>query len=289
MPPPLVVPFTKMNGAGNDFLVLDNRFLHLSEDELVGLARRYCPRRTGVGADGLLALETPSDEEAAQGAHLRMRYRNADGSRATMCGNGARCIARFARAAGIEGDPLMIMTDAGLYRADVPADKDEPVRLHVPPPKDFAPCDVCADLKDALSGVWTIWTGTEHAVAFVRDVDSVEVDAVGRRIRHEPVFQPAGTNANFVEVVDRGRAGRAARVRVRTFEKGVEAETLACGTGALAAALAARLSGAVDVHVVEVQMPGGLLCVRFDYDGDEVQNVSLEGPAEATFTGLLEL
>jgi diaminopimelate epimerase len=289
MPPPLVVPFTKMNGAGNDFIVLDNRFLHLSEDELAGLARRYCPRRTGVGADGLLALENPTEDEAAQGVHLRMRYRNADGSRATMCGNGARCIARFARSAGIDGDPLLMMTDAGRYRAEVPADSSEPVCLHVPPPRDFAPCDVCADLKDALSGIWRIWTGTEHAVAFVRDVDSVEVDAVGRRIRHEATFRPAGTNANFVEVIERGREGRSARVRARTFEKGVEAETLACGTGALAAALTARLSGAVAVNTVEVQMPGGLLCVRFAYDGEEVRDVTLEGPAAATFTGLVEL
>ena len=289
MPPPLVVPFTKMNGAGNDFLVLDNRFLHLTEDELAALARRYCPRRTGVGADGLLALEAPSAEEAAEGAHVRMRYRNADGSLATMCGNGARCLARFARAGGVMEQPLVLATDAGLYRADVPEDPDEPVRLHVPPPKDFAACAVCAGLEDALSGIWRIWTGTEHAVAFVRDVDSVEVDAVGRRIRHDRAFAPKGTNANFVEVVGRGSAEKAARVRVRTYEKGVEAETLACGTGALAAALAARLSGAVDADTVEVQMPGGLLCVRFRLDDDEATDVSLEGPAETTFTGLLEL
>ena len=289
MPPPLIVPFTKMNGAGNDFLVLDNRFLHLAEDELAALARRYCPRRTGVGADGLLALETPSQEEAAAGAHVRMRYRNADGSLATMCGNGARCLARFARAAGLAAQPLVLATDAGLYRADVPDDTAQPIRLHVPPPKGFASCTVCASLNEALSGTWRIWTGTEHAVAFVRDVDSVEVDAVGRRIRHDPAFQPKGTNANFVEVVSRGSADKSARVRVRTYEKGVEAETLSCGTGALAAALAARLSGAVDASTVEVQMPGGLLCVRFHLDGDEVTDVSLEGPAETTFTGLLEL
>ena len=289
MPPPLVVPFTKMNGAGNDFLVLDNRFLHLTETELAALARRYCPRRTGVGADGLLALETPSKEDAAQGVHVRMRYRNADGSLATMCGNGARCLARFARAAGIGASPLVLVTDAGRYRADVPDDPAEPIRLHVPPPKGFASCTVCASLHDALNGVWTIWTGTEHAVAFVRDVDSIEVDAVGRRLRHDPAFAPKGTNANFVEVIGRGSAEKAARVRVRTYEKGVEGETLACGTGALAAALAARLSGAVDASTVEVQMPGGLLCVRFRLDGDAVTDVSLEGPAETTFTGLLEL
>ncbi|MEM6784481.1 MAG: diaminopimelate epimerase, partial [Bacteroidota bacterium] len=118
--PNLVVPFTKMSGAGNDFVVLDNRFLFFSDDELVALAQRYCPRRAGVGADGLLALNAPETD----GADFRMRYVNADGSWARMCGNGARCLARFARHAGIgEGEGTATLTfdsDAGRYTAAVP-------------------------------------------------------------------------------------------------------------------------------------------------------------------------
>src|SRR5690606_7040767 len=127
------VPFTKMHGAGNDFIVLDNRFMHFSAAELAALAQRFCPRRFGVGADGLLAL-SPSDEP---GIDFRMEYVNPDGSRAGMCGNGARCLARFARSAGLEAEPLTFRADAGVYRASVPPEPEAPVRLFVPPPERY--------------------------------------------------------------------------------------------------------------------------------------------------------
>lgn len=279
---PLVVPFTKMNGAGNDFVVLDNRFLHFSVDELAALARRVCPRRTGVGADGLLALE-----EAEGDAHFRMRYRNADGSLATMCGNGARCLARFAARAGL-GDrderaaALDFDTDGGRYRAEVPAPTaaSGEVTLHVPPARDFGPVGV----EDAAGPVYRIWTGTEHVVVFVDDAEAVDVAAVGPRLRWDDAFQPAGTNVNVVEVVEAGR------VRARTFEKGVEAETLACGTGAIASALAARLADRLaggGRQSVAVEMPGGTLTVGFTLDG-EPRDVTLAGPAETVYEGTLE-
>ncbi|MFN3595732.1 MAG: diaminopimelate epimerase [Rubricoccaceae bacterium] len=300
-PRPLVVPFTKMNGAGNDFVVLDNRFLAFSDAELAALARRVCPRRTGVGADGLLALEAPA-ADAPPGAHFRMRYYNADGSRATMCGNGARCLARFARRAGLEAQPLVFDTDGGRYRADVPADPEAPVRLYVPPPRDFAP----TGLRDApvpRGGVYRIWTGTEHAVVFTADCEAEDVGAVGGRIRWDGAFRPAGANVDFVQVVEAGNGG-AAHLLARTFEKGVEAETLACGTGALAAALAARLAGRIRADVVEVEMPGGTLRVAFQLRAPEppaagqgaagqgaaeaVTALTLEGPAVFVYEGTLE-
>ena len=272
----LVVPFTKMNGAGNDFVVVDNRWFHFTPDELGALAARVCPRRVGVGADGLLALE-----DGAEDADFRMRYRNADGSLATMCGNGARCLARFAARAGL-GEAaggtttLAFDTDGGRYRATVPAEGD--VTLAVPPPRGFARADVAGE-----ADLWRIWTGTEHAVRFVPDAAAEDVDAVGRRLRHDDAFAPAGTNVNIVEVA----ADDA--VVARTFEKGVEGETLACGTGALAAAVAARLAGRLASDRVAVRMPGGTLHVGFRVDGDAVTDVTLAGPAEIVFEGTLEL
>ena len=268
-PPPLVVPFTKMDGAGNDFVVLDNRFLHFSADELAALAVRACPRRTGVGADGLLALEDDAE------ADFRMRYRNADGSLGTMCGNGARCLARYAAEAGLgtrdgAAVSLVFETDGGRYRALVPDTGD--VRLDVPDAQGFA--ELGGDLDDAA--VFQIWTGTEHAVLFVDDVAACDLAAVGPRLRHHDAFAPAGTNVNAVEVVGPDR------IRVRTFEKGVEAETLACGTGALATALVAHRTGRVEGSTVAVEMPGGTLTVGLG------GGLTLAGPARTVYAGTLE-
>ena len=275
---PLIVPFTKMNGAGNDFVVLDNRFLRFSTDELADMARRVCPRRTGIGADGLLALEEDD------GADFRMRYRNADGSLGTMCGNGARCLARFAARAGLgrledEATLLHFETDGGRYSARV----DGPtVTLDVPPPRGFA----ASAATSALGEVYAIWTGTEHAVVFVDNVDTAPVSAEGERLRHDAAFAPAGTNVDFVEVLG-GRDG-IGRVRARTFEKGVEAETLACGTGAVASAIVARLAGGLAEDAIQVEMPGGTLGVVFSLREGEVHNLQLSGPAETVYEGTLE-
>ncbi len=276
--PALVVPFTKMHGAGNDFIVLDNRFFHLSGDELAGLARRFCPRRFGVGADGVLALSPPTEE----GHDYRMDYRNADGSPAGMCGNGARCLARFARAAGLDSEPLVFASDDGLYRASVPGEAEAPVRLFVPPPKHFDPERALA----AGGTVPYIWTGTDHTVVFVRDVEAASVEKIGPRIRHDAALAPEGANVNFVQVLGE----HPARVQVRTFEKGVEAETLACGTGALAAALVARLMGRVEGETVEVAARGGTLRVGFGINAHgHVRDLWLEGPAVAVYQGTLEV
>lgn len=272
-----------MNGAGNDFVVIDNRFYYFSDEELAGLARRLCRRRFGIGADGLLAFAPPREE----GHHYRMRYLNADGSLGTMCGNGARCLARFARRAGVEEDHVAFETDAGVLRADVPADPAAPVRLYLGPPRDYTPGrPLETDLEEAGPGHY-IWTGTEHLVCFVASVEATPVTPWGRALRHDPALAPAGANVDFVEVV--GEDDARAHLRARTFEKGVEAETLACGTGALASALVARLQGQIHRDVVDVQMPGGTLTVGFTPDGDTVRDVYLEGPAETVFRGTVEV
>ncbi|MEO0857436.1 MAG: diaminopimelate epimerase [Bacteroidota bacterium] len=286
--PNLVVPFTKMNGAGNDFVVLDNRFLFFSDDELVALAQRYCPRRTGVGADGLLALNAPDEE----GADYHMRYVNADGSWARMCGNGARCLARFARSAGIgEGEGTATLTfdsDAGRYTAAVPERVDAAVRLHVPPPRDYGR----RTLADGTEVVY-VWTGTDHAVVFVDDLGAVDIATLGAMIRRDPAFAPAGANANFVEVSEKTARAKVGNVRVRTFEKGVEGETLACGTGALAAAVASHLTRRVQATWINVAMPGGTLQVTFQRGGASehsgIRDLTLSGPAETVYQGTLDV
>ncbi len=281
---PLVVEFTKMHGAGNDFIVIDNRFFHFSDAALSAMAATWCPRRTGIGADGLLALAPPHDE-----AHdYRMRYVNADGSPARMCGNGARCLARFAYEAGFESDVLTFESDAGLYRAEVLAGSEGAVRLHVPPPRDFE-ADVALENSDEAVArpVHYVWTGTEHAVCLVEEVDDVAVETVGRALRRDPRWAPEGANANFVEVVQ-NEGGAPDTLRVRTFEKGVEAETRACGTGALAAAVVARLMGRVTGSVVSVTMPGGGLRVGLTAADGAVSDLYLEGPAVKVFRGTID-
>lgn len=286
---PLVVEFTKMHGAGNDFIVVDNRFFHFSDAELARLAATWCPRRTGIGADGVLALAPPAED----GHDYRMRYVNADGSRARMCGNGARCLARFAYASGIERELLTFESDAGVYRAAIRG--EDAVRLHVPPPRDYRPDEPLDGRDPDAEPVHYVWTGTEHAVCFVDDVDAVDVAARGAAIRNDPRFAPAGANANFVSVQAADDDASAAdtdappRLRVRTFEKGVEAETQACGTGALAAAVVARHQARVTGAEVDVAMPGGTLRVGLRMEADQaVTDLYLEGPAVKVYRGTID-
>lgn len=257
-----------MSGAGNDFIVLDNRFYFFPVEELSQMAIRYCARRTGIGADGILALE------ASEVADFRMRYLNADGSIGTMCGNGARCLARYAASAGIEpareDTPLRFETDAGSYEAEM---LPEGVRLYIPDYQGFAALPADHEGPERCY----LWTGTEHLVVFVESVEEADVAGLGPRLRRTNL--PAGANVNFAEVDGQ-------RLRLRTFEKGVEAETLACGTGATAAAAAARLTGRLAGETVDVHMPGGVLTIGFHADG---RARYLEGPAETVFRGTLEI
>ncbi|MFQ5569734.1 MAG: diaminopimelate epimerase [Rhodothermales bacterium] len=282
----LIVEFTKMNGAGNDFIVIDNRFYNFSDDELAAIARTCCPRRVGIGADGVLAFSTPVDTAH----HYRMRYLNADGSVGTMCGNGARCLARFARNIGFSDEEMHFESDAGPYRAFVPAAPNGPVRLFVPSPKDWIPNrPLLLDTSTTVGAVHFLWTGTEHAVCFVNDVNGIPVQEWGPAIRNDQALAPAGANVDFVQVLSEGSAVEAAVLQVRTFEKGVEQETLACGTGALASAFVARFLGYIQRNTVQVHMPGGMLTVGFDLKGETVRDVYLEGPAVSVYRGTFEL
>jgi len=270
---PSIVEFTKMHGAGNDFLVLDNRAYRF-DDALSDLAATWCPRRYGVGADGLLALD-----DAEQAAY-RMRYVNADGSWATMCGNGARCLALYAHRVGIEENPLSFETDAGRYRARVL--EDGSVRLYVPTPTRLAlDVDLENPKPDGLGPVHFVHTGTEHLVAFVDALDDLPVEAFGRALRNDAAVQPAGANANFVAVED-------GVLTVRTYEKGVEAETPSCGTGVLAAAAIAAATSRVRTDHIRVETRGGTLFVGTE-EADRGQKTYLEGPVATVYEGRLSL
>ena len=272
-----MIEFTKMTGAGNDFIVMDNRDRRFTVTELSDLARRWCDRRFGVGADGLLALEDPDHPEV----HFRMRYHNADGSVGTMCGNGARCLARFAFENGLVRRPLRFATDAGVYEADVPDDPTDPVRLILPPHRAHRVLE--PGLHDDLGGGGHfVWTGTEHVVVFVPSVDEAPVATAGPRLRAAREISEAGANVDFVEVVAPGE------IRVRTWEKGVEGETLACGTGATASAIVACLSGRTPAGRVTERMPGGTLAVEIDGTPEAPDRLVLEGPADTVFRGILD-
>lgn len=272
----LIVEFTKMNGAGNDFIVLDNRFYEFSVSELSQVARQLCPRRTGIGADGLLVLATAEHPDA----DYRMIYVNADGSEGTMCGNGARCLAKFAFEGGVHKTTVHMQTASGVCEVNVP--KNAPVRIYLEPPRNYdGSIKLSKEIPGVITSVHYLWPGTEHLVCFTSSVGQLPVGRWGERLRRDPALRPNGANINFVmldpESPDTG-------IHVRTFEKGVEAETLACGTGAIASVVAARKAGLITSDVCNVQMPGGTLTVGLEKD-----RVYLEGPAEFVFRGSIEL
>ncbi|MEI8233987.1 MAG: diaminopimelate epimerase [Verrucomicrobiota bacterium] len=264
----MLLHFTKMNGAGNDFVVVDNRRreLPLTRQAIA----RLCDRHRGVGGDGLLAVEP-----AEAGADFRMRYYNADGGEAEMCGNGARCFARYAgRLAGITGR-IRFETMAGIISAEFVGDL---VRLAMSEPRGLALNESLA-LPGAALTVHSVNTGVPHAVVVVDDLDAVPVKEYGAGLRYHAHFAPRGTNANFIQPLD------AATIAIRTYERGVEDETLACGTGVVASALTFHeLTGAPSPLSVRVR-GGDILQVGFEGGRGAYRNVTLTGPADFVFEG----
>lgn len=268
-----MVSFWKMNGAGNDFVVLDNRdnSLSLTGEQIA----RLCHRQRGIGADGLLAVEP-----AERGADFRMRYYNADGGEAEMCGNGARCFARFVNSlSGGDLTKTTFETMAGVIEAEFQGDQ---VRIQLSTPHGLA-LDQRLDLDGVPHTVHSLNTGVPHAVVFVDDLAAAEVRRFGSSMRYHPHFAPKGTNANFAQVIAPGQ------IAIRTYERGVEDETLACGTGMVACALIHHeLSGAPSP--IRVRVAGGdTLEVGFTKtDTAGYSAVTLLGPADFTFAGTLE-
>ena len=264
------IKFTKMCAAGNDFIVIDNREKNLSRGE-ADLAKELCQRRFSVGADGLLFLEG-----ASQGNDFRMRIFNPDGSEAEMCGNGARCLARFARKQGLAGERLTFETRAGRMEAEV---HGEEVRLKLANPSDIK-LHLHLHLDGKAYEVHYLNTGVPHVVLLVEDLEDVPVDEWGRKLRYHKEFAPRGANVNFIKVESRHS------LRLRTYERGVEKETLACGTGATASAMVAFSLGRVARPPIEVYTRGGeILKIYFDASLSIITNVYLEGKAKFIYKG----
>lgn len=256
------ITFEKYQGAGNDFIIIDNRKKQFTPTKEI--VNRLCNRHFGIGADGLILLENDAEGD------FFMRYYNADGLEGSMCGNGGRCATLFAHKHGIiENDAVFHAMD-GYHKAGilVSGESDAMVKLSM------------IDVENVMqkNGQWLIDSGSPHLLIPVEDVEKIDVVAEGRKIRYGEVFADEGVNVNFIQIHGDG-------VKIRTYERGVEDETLACGTGAVAAALAA-VSGKYDIEPpVDVKALGGSLRIYLNKSGDKFTNIWIEGPASCVFKG----
>jgi diaminopimelate epimerase len=269
----MVVKFTKMSGAGNDFVLIDNRAETIPLD--AARAARLCDRHRGIGADGLIVLKPC----ASGNADWAWDFYNSDGSQGEMCGNGARCFGRFVRRLTGAQNGFTFETRAGVVAVHF---KGEAVTVTLTAPRDLR-LHQKISLSIGPTTIHSLDTGVPHAVLFVPDADRAMVQNLGSEIRHHSHFAPRGTNVNFVQLL----GGNA--IRVRTYERGVEGETLACGTGVTASALIAA-----ELHHLQspipVQVQGGKrLEVSFEKGGGQFSNVILSGPADFVFEGGIEL
>lgn len=262
----MIVHFSKYHGTGNDFIMVDGRKQDTSRFDSTFI-QRMCHRRMGIGADGLIVLE-----ESVR-ADFKMRYFNADGNEGTMCGNGGRCITRFAADLGVIGNDTTFEGIDGLHRAAILPDDN----IHL-------------ELKD-VEGVknmgdgFLLDTGSPHFVQFVTDLDALDVEKRGREIRNQPRFGKGGVNVNFVTT-----AGSRPEISVRTYERGVEEETLSCGTGVTAAVICAAVNQPSEHQSYKVKTRGGILQVSFrKLNENHFNAISLNGPAKKVFEGTLSL
>jgi diaminopimelate epimerase len=268
------IPFIKMQGAGNDFVVIDNRDGQFTREILIELAPKLCNRRYGVGADGLMALNAPDQPDL----DFTMIYRNADGSDAGMCGNGARCLALYAHRLGM-GKTLKFSVHNQIYLAEI----DDLSRVLVSFPGEVTVTEL-EDDDDSI--LYQVYTGTEHIVRKVAEPtlkNEKQLVIEGQRIRKLERFKPEGTNVNFMCCLSEGE------LTIQTYERGVEGLTYACGTGAIASAIAwhhLQQSGTIR-NTYNVHTKGGILKVHFSYTPQTAifTDLKLEGPAHFVFEG----
>jgi diaminopimelate epimerase len=268
---PVRVPFWKMHGAGNDFILVDDRSETFPLSK-TGRMAEMASRRTGIGCEGIILIQ-PSAR-----ADLRMRFFNPNGEEVEMCGNGARCFARLASEIGAAPASMTIETVAGILAAEA---KDDVVRLQMTPPHGWI-LEQDLDVNGTGLCVSAVNTGVPHAVVEVDDLDGCDVVGLGAALRHHEAFAPAGTNADFIRIDD------PQSLSVRTYERGVEAETLACGTGIVACALVAARLGRVTPPVRVAAASGDVLTVEFRLTADSAEEVTLSGPAVHVFKGEFE-
>lgn len=254
------IKFSKWQGTGNDFVILDNR------DEKIGepsaeMIRILCDRRFGIGADGLMILNNNQIYD------FSMNYYNSDGLEAEMCGNGGRCMIGFAHQLGIIGDETRFLASDGLHKGKVLEDDKYIIQM--------------IDLKEfrKTDKYYYLNTGVPHIVILVDNVDKVDVFNEGRKLRNSTDFKPSGTNVNFVQKIESG-------IKMRTYERGVENETLSCGTGAVASAITSFLEFGLKNKKIKCLVPGGELTVCFERNkSGEFSEIYLEGPAHQVFSG----
>ncbi len=256
--------FYKYQGTGNDFVMIDNRS-NTFPKENTKLVARLCDRRFGIGADGLILLDNDTDSD------FRMVYYNSDGNLSSMCGNGGRCLVAFAKQLNvIQNQTTFIATD-GLHHATVADDGIVSLQM----------IDV-AEIKNTPDYSF-LNTGSPHHVQLVADLEHYSVKENGAAIRYGALYGQQGSNINFVKKIDE------TTFSLRTYERGVEDETLACGTGATAVAIAMNATGQTNSNVINLNVEGGKLAVSFDKVDDKYTNVFLKGPAEFVFKGTIEI
>lgn len=267
------IPFFKMNGSGNDFIIINNRENIVEENidiSMKDFVVRVCKRALSIGADGMILIENDDEYD------FRWRFFNNDGGEVEMCGNGSRCAARFAYLNNISPLNMKFRTLAGIIKAQITGLKTVKVQLTMP-------TDYKKELE--LDGIELkasfINTGVPHVVYFVNDVDSLDVKELGAKTRYHDYFAPEGTNANFAEIIDKEN------IKIRTYERGVEDETLACGTGSVAAATIAMLNNLVHSPVNVHTKSGNILKVYADAKDGTIRNVFLEGDAKLTYIGTM--
>ena len=263
------IPFFKMSGSGNDFIVIDNRRRAVEDAQLSRFIVNVCRRKLSTGADGLILIESST------AADFKWRFYNSDASRAEMCGNGARCAARYAFLTGIAGPELTFETDVGIVSASIVENR---VKVGMTDPSEVTP-NIMLDLAAGSRRMAAINTGVPHVVLEVPDLETTDVCGIAREIRYHRTFAPAGTNVNFITPLADDT------IAVRTYERGVEDETLACGTGSIAAALvtAARHGTGSPIHVKT--RGGTLLTIHFTRRDGRFRDVYLEGDARIIYSG----
>lgn len=272
------VPFTKLSGSGNDFILIDHRTPFLPEATLSQWVAKICVHRLSVGADGVILIEPPGPSASAGSdgrADFRWRLFNADGSPAEMSGNGGRCAARFASLKGIAKAAMVFETPAGLIQAEIIGDQ---VKIRFTDPTDFR-WRLLVELDGVRREGHFVNTGVPHLVYPVENVDTIDLLTIGRKSRFHPLFQPAGTNVNFIQQLD------AHRFKIRTYERGVEDETLACGTGSVAAALIAASVAGAESPVTLLPTGGQPLTVTFAKEGAQFRDIYLAGDARVVYDG----
>ncbi len=273
------VKFSKLSGSGNDFILIDNREKIFDTDNCADFVSRVCKRALSVGADGVIFIENDPERTA----DFMWRFFNADGSQAAMCGNGGRCAARYAHWLGIAGEIMTFRTGAGIIRGEITGEKA--VKLQLTEPKGYLPL-VKLNIDDKWYEGKFLDTGVPHLVIEVDDIKKVDVKTLGSIIRFHDQFKPAGANANFVQ------ASGAHSLFIRTYERGVEDETLACGTGAVAAAITMAKARRVKAPVMVTTQSGETLTVSFDLNDNDDSNIPkrvfFEGDVTWVYDGVLK-